>query len=446
MSRRKKEDIDYSNLLESDVPKLKQQAQEGNLSDALDGLFILEKQTRQGGDFTTCAKIAREIIRICYNANNWSQLNDSLVMLSKRRGQSKTVIQEAVQEAMNFIDSIDDISVATELIKILKSITEGKIFVELESAELTKRLAEIYEKTDKVKLAAKTLQEVQVETLSKMETKDKINYILEQVRLCLKCNDYIRALILSRKINLKIISKDEFQEEKIKYYKLMVEYYEAQDKYSDIARSYQSLYNTPIIQDNENEWIKYLKLLCIYSVLSPYSLEQADVINRTYNLKKLQDLPLQLQLLKLFLTKELMNWSDIQKQFTQELSSFPQFSNNEQGDKLWKIFQLRVVEHNIRVISEYYSRITTTRLCQLLGLNQDDVEERISDLVTKGSIYARIDRPGGIISFRKPSDPINSLNDWKSNVSDLLNLIEKTCHSIQRENMVHQHAKIRGNR
>ena len=344
MSRRKKEDVDYSNLLESDVPKLKQLAQEGNLSDALDGLFILEKQTRQGGDFTTCGKIAREIIRICYNANNWSQLNDSLVMLSKRRGQSKTVIQEAVQEAMNFIDSIDDISVATELIKILKSITEGKIFVELESAELTKRLAEIYEKTEKVKLAAKTLQEVQVETLSKMETKDKINYILEQVRLCLKCNDYIRALILSRKINLKIISKDEFQEEKIKYYKLMIEYYESQDKYSDIARSYQSLFNTPIIQDNENEWIKYLKLLCIYSVLSPYSLEQADVINRTYKLKKLQDLPLQLQLLKLFLTKELMNWSDIQKQFTQELSSFPQFSN-EQGDKLWKIFQLRVVEH-----------------------------------------------------------------------------------------------------
>jgi 26S proteasome regulatory subunit N5 len=61
------------------------------------------------------------------------------------------VIQEAVQEAMSFLDSIDEIPVAIELIKILRGITEGKIFVELELAELTKKLAEIYEKTEKIK-------------------------------------------------------------------------------------------------------------------------------------------------------------------------------------------------------------------------------------------------------------------------------------------------------
>lgn len=340
----KNEEKDYSSLLETEVPKLKEEAKQGKLSNALEGLFLLEKQTRQGGDFTTCGKIAREIVRICYQAEDWKQLNDTLVTLSKRRGQSKTVIQEAVQEAMSFLDSIDEISVAIELIKILRSITEGKIFVELESAELTRRLAEIYEKTDKAKEAAKVLQEVQVETLSKMETKEKINYILEQVRLCIKSNDFIRAQILSRKINHRVIIKDEFQQEKLKYHELMINFFTNEEDYSEIATSYQSIFNTPVVQENEQEWKKNLKLLCIFSVLSPHSPEQFDMVNRTYNLKKLEELPLYKKLLKQFLTKELMNWADTEKLFSQEFSSFPQFSGDS-GKKLWETFQLRVVEH-----------------------------------------------------------------------------------------------------
>ena len=340
----KKEEKDYSSLLETEVPQLKEEAKKGNLSSALEGLFLLEKQTRQGGDFTTCGKIAREIVRICYQAEDWSQLNDTLVTLSKRRGQSKTVIQDAVQEAMNFLDSIDDISIAVELIKILRSITEGKIFVELESAELTKRLAAIYEKTDKIKEAAKVLQEVQVETLSKMETKEKINYILEQVRLCLTSNDFIRAQILSRKINHRIINQEEYQQEKLKYHQLMIEFFTNEEKYEEIAAAYQSIFNTQVVQENEDEWKKNLKLLSIFSVLSPHSPEQFDMLSRTYNLKKLEELQLYKLLLKQFLTKELMNWADTEQLFSKEFSSFSQFSGDS-GKKLWETFQLRVVEH-----------------------------------------------------------------------------------------------------
>ena len=65
----------------------------------------------------------------------------------------------------------------------------------------------------------------------------------------------------------------------------------------------------------------------------------------------------------------------------------------------------------------------------------------MSDLVVNGSISAKIDRPAGVISFSKPKEPVEILNGWKNNISDLLNLIEKTCHLIQRENMVQQ-AKV----
>jgi len=369
-------------------------------------------------------------------------LNDTLVMLSKRRGQSKTVIQESVQEAMEILDSLESTDVAVELIKTLRSITEGKIFAELESAELTKRLAAIYERTGEIKSAAKVLQEVQVETLSKMETKEKVNYILEQVRLCLASNDYIRAHILSRKINQNLLLKDEFQQEKLTYHSLMIQYYQKHKKYAEIARAYQAIFNTQKVQNDEMEWRLNLKLLCIYSVLSPYSLEQSGLINRTNTLKKLEELPQYKALLKHFLTQELMRWPTIREGYKQELESFDEF-NGESGEILWEVFQLRVIEHNIRVIAEYYQRIHTSRLCELLDLDELTAEKRLSDLVVNGSVYARIDRPAGIINFTKPSEPMDTLNDWRGNVNSLLNLIEQTCHLIQRENMVHQHAKAK---
>jgi 26S proteasome regulatory subunit N5 len=360
---------DYSKLLETEVPLLSEEAKKGNLSGALEGLFLLEKQTRQGSDFVTCSKIAREIVRVCYQAQNWEQLNETLVTLSKRRGQSKTVIQESVQEAMSFLDHIEDVAIATELVKILRSITEGKIFVELESAELTKRLASIYEKSNEVKKAAKVLQEVQVETLSKMETKDKVIYILEQVRLCLACNDYIRALILSRKVNQKLLLQDSFQEEKLRYHHLMIQLFHNQKNHLDIARAYQAAYNTPTVLENEEQWSRYLKLLCLYTVLSPFSSDQSDIINRTFGLKNLGELPLYKQLLKQFLTKELMNWPSILESYKAELSSFPDFVGPE-GTALWETLQLRVVEHvrslPLRVVSALTPLIEPSCRCWLL--------------------------------------------------------------------------------
>merc|ERR1711934_834978 len=90
-----------------------------------------------------------------------------------------------------------------ELIDTLRTITEGKIFVEMERAEVTKRLAKMKEEEGKLSEAASILQEVQVETLGKMTKQEKMSFILEQMRLCLDSEDYVRALILSRKISPK---------------------------------------------------------------------------------------------------------------------------------------------------------------------------------------------------------------------------------------------------
>ena len=45
------------------------------------------------------------------------------------------------------------------------------------------------------------MQELQVETYGSMERKEKVEMILEQIRLCLAVQDFIRAQIISKKIS-----------------------------------------------------------------------------------------------------------------------------------------------------------------------------------------------------------------------------------------------------
>ena len=64
-------------------------------------------------------------------------------------------------------------------------------------------------------------------------------------------------------------------------------------------------------------------------------------------------------------------------------------------------FHRRVTEHNINVISTYYQRITMARLGEHLELELPVMEEQLCEMVTNKQVYARIDRPKGIINFAK---------------------------------------------
>ena len=102
---------------------------------------------------------------------------------------------------------------------------------------------------------------------------------------------------------------------------------------------------------------------------------------------------------------------------------------------------VRAYVQNIRVLSSAYTKITTERFANLLDLDLAEAEKRLSEMVVQKAVYAAIDRPAGIINFTKPKAAAEVLNEWSGNVSELLTLLEKTCHLIHRESMVHAKAK-----
>ncbi len=67
-----------------------------------------------------------------------------------------------VQEAMTYVDKTPNQETKLELIQTLRTVTEGKIFVEVERARVTLILAKIKEGEGKIVEACDILQELQV--------------------------------------------------------------------------------------------------------------------------------------------------------------------------------------------------------------------------------------------------------------------------------------------
>jgi len=218
----------------------------------------------------------------------------------------------------------------------------------------------------------------------------------------------------------------------------MIKYHLHERDHLEIAKCYHQIYNTPTIKVDPVEWSKQLKLIVLYIILAEHNNEQSDFINRLFLDPNLNKIPEYKNLLTLFLTPEVMNWGRVESAYKGELSQLPPFSDKEETGRLWEDLALRIIEHNIRVVAKYYNHIRTARLSQLLCLDINETEKHLSRLVVGGTVFAKIDRPHGIIAFKKVEQPSDILNSWSSDIEQLLGLVENTCHLIHRENMVHK--------
>ena len=97
---------------------------------------------------------------------------------------------------------------------------------------------------------AADMQEVKVETFGSMDKREKVEFILEQMRLCLAKKDYTRTQILSRKISPKFFQDIGTEDLKLKFYKQMIEVDIQNDAYLSISKHFWEIYNTKMIQDD----------------------------------------------------------------------------------------------------------------------------------------------------------------------------------------------------
>jgi len=432
---------DFSKETEEVIARAETMLKAGRLDEAIEDILVLEKKTRTASDGISTSKLICAAIKLFYSKGpdgpEWGKMQEHIVVFSKKRGQLKRPITDMVRMCMDWLKDLSK-EKQQELIKTLNEVTEGKIFVEVEKARLTNILARMKEDEGNIEEAANLLQEVQVETFGAMDKTEKTKYILNQMRLVLAKKDFVRCQIISKKLKEKLLDADDFQELKLEYFGYMVKYYLHEKKYLDVAKSYLAMYNTKMVQDDEARWKPALTAYALYLGMAMFDNEQADMLNKVFTMeaKKLDKVPAFKQLVKTFIKEELAAWPLANEA---ELKSHEVFqdSPHEGGSARWDLLKKRIVQHNIKVISGYYDQIKTTRLCELLGLPDKETEAELSEMVQGKFVYAKIDRPGGTIKFGEKPTYTDTLNDWSGGISKMLDLVENTCHLIQKEQMVH---------
>ena len=70
-------------------------------------------------------------------------MNEQTLVLSKKHSQLKQAITKMVQTVVGFLDETPDMETKLSVIETLRTVTEGKIFVEVERARVTKILSDI---------------------------------------------------------------------------------------------------------------------------------------------------------------------------------------------------------------------------------------------------------------------------------------------------------------
>lgn len=72
-------------------------------------------------------RILVAIVHICFEAKNWTALNEHITMLTKRRSQLKGAVVKMIQECVTYVDKTPNKEIKVKLIETLRTVTEGKV-------------------------------------------------------------------------------------------------------------------------------------------------------------------------------------------------------------------------------------------------------------------------------------------------------------------------------
>lgn len=433
---------DHSNEVDLLLQKAEQYFKDGDFDVVIEDLLLLEKKCRQSSDGPSTSRTVCFILEKLKQLGRFKDINEYLKLFNKKRGQLKKTVIDMVHLCKSWLHENIDKKTKLSLINTLCAVTEGKIFVEVERAEVIRVLSKMKEDEGDIEGAAMTLQEVQVDTFISMGRREKTEYILEQLRLVLFKKDFIRCQVISRKIDPKLLNADEHADLKLKYFRYMIELHIHEESYSDVAKCYEQILNTRCIKDDMNEFLEHMKCYVIYLVLSPHDEQQNKFLNlMKLEKNKLKEIPIFESIVNDFLSRDLIQWP---LPYENELTSFHIFTNThiQGGRQRWDLFKKKVMFHNIYVMSNCYGRITLNRLSQLLNIGVEEAETLVSELVGNKLIIAKIDRLYGIVKFGQKNNPEILLNEWSSQINQILDLLEESSHLIQKEKMLHE-AKLK---
>jgi len=177
-----------------------------------------------------------------------------------------------------------------------------------------------------------------------LKNKEKVDFILYQMKLVLQRQDYVRLQILSKKINSKSIEEVGLEACKITYFKFLVKYHIHEGKLITAAKNYQTIYDSLNKASSDETLIKALDFdgedrkssfqnFALYLLISTHDAEKIELLNKVEQnyARELDKEPTISKLVRKLLTYELMPLDE--KDIEKELSGFEPFRASTQNSK-----------------------------------------------------------------------------------------------------------------
>lgn len=163
------------------------------------------------------------------------------------------------------------------------------MFLEREYSQATLKLCKFLEEDGKAGEATDIIQEIQIETYGSLEVKEKVEFILYQMKLVLMRKDFVRVQILSRKISKRHIGEKGLEGQKVQFYLNMIEYYVHEKMLMEVAQAYQTIFDTlhaleaedaQKIDPEHKTKERAFQNFVLYLLLSPYENDKVDLLHK----------------------------------------------------------------------------------------------------------------------------------------------------------------------
>lgn len=139
---------------------------------------------------------------------------------------------------MSYMDQLQDPELKLSFAKTLFEATDQKIYLDAEHAKLCLFIVQEMERNhESIEAALKMMENLHVETYGSLSMKEKLQFILYQIKLNLQIGDYTKLFIVAKKITPKHLEEEGLEFAKISYYLYMYEFYKNKVDFSESKNS-----------------------------------------------------------------------------------------------------------------------------------------------------------------------------------------------------------------
>jgi len=124
----------------------------------------------------------------------------------------------------------------------------------------------------------------------------------------------------------------------------------------------------------------------------------------------------------------------VTNEFLAEFSNMKIFFNDPHNMNSM-LFRKYLIQHNLGIFQKYFSQVKLQRISEMIAIDVNEVEQELADMCINKHIYAKINRINLTANFKPKQDAADKLNDMNSDLSKMLEVIETTCHLIDKENL-----------